>query len=110
MEGSTIKKKYLFVAENRQEDFHYLYCKFCQSKSSLRKFWETHSEKLPSDVSIENLMHHWDELGLSWNSQDVLGCILPNRTQDTVVINASRFVLRPEKHWNTVHQVSKVVG
>ena len=47
-------------------------------------------------------MGDWDQLGESWNSIDVLGCLLPNDEKDTVIINA-RFLLRPEQHWNTVH-------
>ena len=61
------------------------------------------SSKLPDEVKITHLMRHWDKLGHLWNVQDVLGCMIPNRKEDHVVINARRFLLRPEQHWNTVH-------
>lgn len=48
-------------------------------------------------------MQHWDKLGLTWNATDVLGCILPNKADETVVVNARRFLIRPIEHWNTVH-------
>ena len=66
-------------------------------------FWtEENADKLPTDVTVENLMLHWDELKNSWNNQDFLGCILPNNKNDTVVVNA-KFLLRAEKHWTQVH-------
>ena len=37
-----------------------------------------HKEKLPNEQNIEHLMENWDYLGLSWNQNDVLGCIIPN--------------------------------
>ena len=39
---------------------------------------------------------------------DMLGCLLPHDESHTVVINAKRFLLRPETHYNQVHQVSTV--
>ena len=96
--------KKLFVADKRYETFNYLYCKECQSKAGLNRIWEVHSEKLPAERSVENLMLHWDELKLSWNCQDILGCILPNKKEETVVINAQRFLMSPVEHWNSVHK------
>ena len=49
------------------------------------------------------MLQNWDRLGLSCNKVDVLGCILPNRPEDTVVINARRFVSRAIEHWQSVH-------
>jgi len=51
-------------------------------------------------------MENWDKFNLSWNQQEVLGCLLPNQEQDTLLINA-KLVLRPEKHWNSVHAPKK---
>ena len=91
-------------SEEKYDSFRYLYCNFCSTKQFLtERFWKCHSSKLPEDVNITHLMRHWDQLGESWTSIDVLGCLLSNDEKDIVVINARRFLLRPEQHWNTVH-------
>ena len=38
----------------------------------------------------------------------MLGCLLPDDESHTVVINAKRFLLHPETHYNQVHEVSAV--
>ena len=53
-------------------------------------------------------MWKWGELGLSWMNIDILACILPNTETPTVVINAKRFLLHPETHFNQVHEISTV--
>ena len=82
-----------------------LYCRFCQDLNVLRKnFWETFPEKLPSEVSITNLMLNWDKLQLSWNNIDVLGCILPNKANEIAILNSRRFIQRPIEHWDSVYK------
>ena len=97
-----------FAAEAKFEKFWYAYCHICSNKKSLKKtFWDGCEEgKLPTDVSIGNLMENWDKLGLSWNSLEYVGCLLPNEEEQTLMINA-KMILRPEKHWNSVHEVQK---
>ena len=46
-------------------------------------------------------------MNLSWNSQDVLGCIIPNDPNHYALINARRMLLRPIEHWSTVHEEKK---
>ena len=70
--------------------------------------WGKYSDKLPEEKSIENLKLKWDELNLFQMNIDMLGCLLPHDESHTVVINAKRFLLRPETHYNQVHQVSTV--
>ena len=82
-----------------------LYCRFCQELNVLRKnFWETFPEKLPSEVSITNLMLNWDKLQLSWNNIDVLGCILPNKANEIAILNSRRFIQRLIEHWDSVYK------
>ena len=82
-----------------------LYCRFCQDLNVLRKnFWENVPEKLPTEVSITNLMLNWDKLQLSWNNIDVLGCILPNKVNEIAILNSRRFIQRPIEHWDSVHK------
>ena len=93
-----------FTSDEIYDEFWYIYCRICQTKNSLKKtYWDIYPNKLPNDVDIKSLMAHWDELDLSWNNQDVLGCILPNDPDQSVIINA-RFILRPEKHWHSVQE------
>ena len=44
----------------------------------LLQIWSDHSEKLPKERTIENLMANWDSLRLTWMQNDILGCIIPN--------------------------------
>ena len=90
-------------------NFRLLYCRLCTTKKNLKeKFWDKFPEKLPADnISRKALMRNWDELNLSWNSQDVLGCLLPNNPKHYSLINARRFIRRPISHWETVHEEKK---
>ena len=87
--------------------FYHLFCRFSE-KSSLKTIWEKYPDKLPEGKSVQNLMLKWDELGFSWINIYILGYILPNIETHTVVINAKRFLLRPESHFNQVHEISTV--
>ena len=81
-----------------------LYCRFCQDLNVLRKnFWDSFPEKLPSEVSITNLVLNWDKSQLSWNNIDVVSCILPNKANEIAILN-SRFIQRPIEHWDSVHK------
>ena len=90
-------------------NFRILYCRQCTTKQNLREmFWNKYPDKLPSDnISLQTLMAHWDELNLTWNSQDVLGCILPNNPKHFALVNARRMIQRPIIHFDTVHRESK---
>ena len=90
----------------RYDDFRLLYCHLCTSNANLKeKFWDRYPDKSPKDnISKLELMKSWDSLGLSWNSQDILGCILPNDPRHFAIINARRFILRPTEHWHSVHK------
>ena len=82
-----------------------LYCRFCRDLNVLKKnFWEKFPEKLPSEVSITNLMLNSDKLQLSWNNIDVLGCILPNRANEIAILNSRRFIYCQMEHWDSVHK------
>ena len=82
-----------------------LYCRFCQDLNVLRKnFWENFPEKLPSEVSITNLVLNWDKSQLSWNNIDILSCILPNKANEIAILNSRRFIQRPIEHWDSVHK------
>ena len=77
---ADFKVEVSYSDEKKYDTFHYLYCRLCQSKSSLKKnLWDKFPEKLPDEVNEIHLLQNWDKLGLSWNNVDVLGCILPNR-------------------------------
>ena len=97
----------VFENDEHCDYFYHLYCRFCE-KSCLKTIWGKHSDKLPEEKSIKNLMLKWDELDLSWMNIDMLGCLLPNDESHTVVVNAKGFFLRPETHYNQVHEVSTV--
>ena len=82
-----------------------LYCRFCQDVNVLKKdSWEKFLEKLPSEVSITDLMLNWYQLQLSSNNIDVLGLILPNKANEIAVLNSRRFIQRPIEHWDSVHK------
>ena len=82
--------------------FHVLYC---QGLNILRKiFWENFPEKLPSEVSITNLILNRDKLQLSSNNIDVLGCILPNKANEIAILSSRRFIQHPIEHWGSVHK------
>ena len=84
----------------KYDDFRLLYCHICTSKKNLKEnFWNKYPEKLPEGkIDKQELMTSWDSLNLTWNSQDVLGCILPNDPKQHALINARRFILRPVEH------------
>ena len=95
-------------SEPKFGDFRVLYCRLCSSNASLKaKFWDRFPDKLPNEVSLVNLMANWDSLDLSWNYQDVLGCLLPNNADHYAAINARRFIQRPIEHYITVHETPK---
>ena len=80
-----------------------LYCRFCHVLNVLRKnFWEKFHEKLPSEVSITNLMLNWGKLQFSWNNIDILGCILPNKANEIAFLNSRRFIQHSIEHWDSV--------
>ena len=68
------------------------------------EFWEKFPEKLPSEVSITNLMLNWDKLQLSWNNIDVLDCILPNKANEIAILNSRKFIQHPIEPWDSVHK------
>ena len=43
-------------------------------------------------------MKNLDNLDLSWNAQDLLGCILPNDTKQFALIKTRRFIQQPILH------------
>ena len=73
-----------------------------------KKQVQRYPDKFPEERSLQNLMWKWGELGLSWMNIDILACILPNTETHTVVINAKRFLLHPETHFNQVHEMLTV--
>ena len=85
---------------------YFIVVSICTTKQNLKEqFWNKYPEKLPKDrICREELMSNWDNLDLSWNAQDILGCILPNDPKQFALINACRFIQRPILHWETVHQ------
>ena len=100
---------FVLFSEPKYGDFRLVYCRICTLKSNLRdNFWKRFGKKLPEEnISIQELMKHWDQLNLSWNSQDVLGCLLPNDPKHYALVNARRMIQRPIEHWNTVHEEKK---
>ena len=82
-----------------------LYCRFCQDLHVLRKnFWEKFLKKLPSEVSIPNLMLNWNKLQPSLNNIGVLGCILPDKANEIAILNSRRFIQHPIEHWDSFHK------
>ena len=82
-----------------------LYCRFCQDLHVSRKnFWEKFLKKLPSEVSIPNLMLNWDKLQPSLNNIGVLGCILPDKANEIAILNSRRFIQHPIEHWDSFHK------
>ena len=96
-------------SSSKYANFRLLYCRLWTSRKNLKeRFWDKYPDKLPKEnICREELMKNWDSLDLSWNSQDVLGCILPNNPKQFALINARRFIQRPILHWETVHEVCK---
>ena len=48
-------------------------------------------------------MKYWDNLHLSWNNNDYLGCIIPSKENEYCIFNGRRFIQRPGLHWCDVH-------
>ena len=94
-----------FSDTSKYEELHHLYCKECEP-ANLMRIWEDHNNNLPEEKSIVVLMENWDRLGMSWFQNDILGCLIPNVPEETVVINAQRFLLKPEKHYNQFHAIA----
>ena len=82
--------------------FHRIYCCECE-RPRMREIWNMHGDKLPAEMSVINLINNWDKLGLSWNWNDVLGCILPNVSSHYVVFNARNFLTDPHEHDTKCH-------
>ena len=96
---TTIPPSYFAASERRTLN------KFCSSNKSLaREFFDKFPNKLPSEVSMQNLMRNWDKLEQSWNNNDYLGCLLPNDSSHMVIFNGRRFIQRPIDHWSEVHE------
>ena len=109
MYKSTDYEVSVSFSEAKYGSFRLLYCRLCTTKNNLReKFWDRYPEKLPADdIGRKELMCNWDSLNLSWNSQDILGCLLPNDPKHYALVNARRFIQRPIQHWQTVHEEKK---
>lgn len=60
-------------------------------------------------MSIKIFKAEWDRLGLSWINVTILIAFFQNEEDNTVVINARRFLLRPVKHYNQCHQPVEAV-
>ena len=104
---SMFKIDVSFSSEAHVGKFWLAYCKFCSCKNKLKsEFWDKYGDKLPNEVSIENLMRHWDNLKLSWNYIDYLGCIMPTNVKHYALINGRRFLQRAYGHFNSVHEKS----
>ena len=94
-------------SEPKYDNFRLFYCRIYLYHKTVfkRTILEQISWKLPKDrICKEDLMSNWDNLDLSWNAQDILGCILPNDPKQFALINTCRFIQRPILHWETVHQ------
>ena len=60
-------------------------------------------DKLASEVDTKHLIQNWDKSGLSWSNIAVLDCILPNKYEASVIINAMKFFFWSIEHWKCVH-------
>ena len=69
-------------SELKYDNFRLLYCCIRTTKQNLKERYGT------------NL----DNLDLSWNAQDLLGCILPNDTKQFALIKTRRFIQQPILH------------
>ena len=93
-----LKSSLSFADPKKTHDsFTHLYCVQCE-KPRLQEIWHMHAEKLPAEMTIQNLFSHWDKLGLSWNWNDVLGAMLPNKEDQYVVFNARKIVTDAYEH------------
>ena len=54
-------------------------------------------KKLIARISINNLIENLDKVNVTWNEQEVLGCLLPNYKDGTIIINAE-LLIRTKKH------------
>ena len=77
--------------------FYYIYCSICQ-KDKLPIFLDKYKNKLPNNPKTNDLIEAWDNLGLSTNTLDLAGCILPDQSHAHATPNGRRFILRPTEH------------
>ena len=65
-----------------------LYCGFRKNHSKLKAtFRDKYSIQLPGDILIKNMMQNWNKFEFLWNNIDIIGCMIPNKTEETAVIN-----------------------
>ena len=69
----------LFFGHWESVRFYHLYCRFCE-QTVMPEIWKKNAVLLPEDISIQNVMMKWDVLPTSWLQNDILGCILPNKS------------------------------
>ena len=87
------------------ESFTRLYCIKCE-KPKMQEIWKMHSDKLPAERNIKNLINNWDKLDLSWMWNDVIGAIIPKIESQYVVFNARKMITDSWEHEKECHPES----
>ena len=86
-------------SELKYDNFRLLYYCIRTTKQNLKERCGTNILKnYPDRICREELMKNLDNLDLSWNAQDLLGCILPNDTKQFALIKTRRFIQQPILH------------
>ena len=81
------------------KSFYYIYCSICHKDSSIPRQVQ---RQLPSKPQKNDLTEAQDNLGLSTDTFDLAGCILPDQTHAHAAPHGNRFILRPNEH-ATIH-------
>ena len=85
--------------------FNHIYCSVCK-RSTLCKVVESNQIHFQNieNPSFSDVMKKWDEMGLSRNLSDLVGCLIPNKVDVICGPNVRRFITHPHLHKNACHR------
>ena len=92
------------------KEFTYVYCSVCQTQ--VNGIIKKHKDRLPSSLTVEDLMSNWDLLSISSELLDLIGCIIPDAKIEPDIyigLNGRKYLLRAFEHANKFHKQKNLI-
>ena len=87
------------------KEFTYVFCNVCQTQ--VNGIIKKNKDRLPSSLTVEDLMSNWDMLSISSELLDLIGSIIPDAESEPdifVGLNGRKYLLKPYEHANKFHK------
>ena len=87
------------------KEFTYVYCSVCQTE--VNGIIKKNKDRLPSSLTVEDLMSKWDILSISSEILDLVGCIISDAISEPEIfvgLNGRKYILKPNEHTNRFHK------